>query len=262
MRILLKGREMNSDKSENVWDNVYENFKSHDIINKYIYSKLIKLLNKYISKNDSILEVGSGSGAMVSYFQNQGHFSVGLDYYINPLKIAKRVFNAKNLVRGNMFNLPFKDSSFDIVWNEGVLEHFKIDKSIEAAKEMARVSKKYVIIDVPNRYTLFVIRKFMLKMIGKWSYGYEESYSPKRLRYLMTKAGLNVIGVQGVHLPPPMAEWNKWNLLHLLLLEVPLSKKRISNVLNKFSEIEDNHPRLTRMFGFHLIMVGEVNNSE
>lgn len=252
---------MKSDKVKNVWDDVYDDYQGPDIINEYIYSQLIKVLHKYIAKNNSILEVGSGSGYTVSYFQNQKHFSVGLDRTDNSLKIAKYVSKAEKLVKGDMFHLPFKNSSFDIVWNEGVLEHFKINKSIEAAKEMARVSKKYVLIDVPNRYyPLYVQKKFILKAIGEWPYGYEESYTPKRLRYLMTNAELNVIGTYGAHLlPPVMGIWKGWkSLLHLLLLNVPLPERVVIKVLNKFSKIEDNHPKLTKIFGYHLIMIGEV----
>lgn len=259
MKISLKGWKMKQNEAKNVWDNIYEDYSSPDVINEYTYSKLIKVLHRYIGKNNSILEVGSGSGYTVSYFQNQSRFSVGLDRHDKPLKTAKYVSKAENLVKGDMFNLPFKDSSFDIVWNEGVLEHFKIDKSVEAAKEMARVSKKYVIVDVPNRYTFYTIRKFILKLIGKWQYGYEESYTSKRLRYLMTNAGLNVIGTYGVRLFPPMCRWKGLkSTLSVLTLQIPLPEKTIQEVLNKFSKIEDNHPRLTRMFGFHLLMIGEV----
>ena len=126
---------MKQNKVESVWDDIYEDYSSPDIMNEYIYSKLIGVLYKHIAKNNSILEVGSGSGYTVSYFQNQGHFSVGLDRHDKTLKTAKYIFKAENLVKGDMFNLPFKDLSFDIVWNEGVLEHFKIDKSVEEAEE-------------------------------------------------------------------------------------------------------------------------------
>ncbi|MCX6718064.1 MAG: methyltransferase domain-containing protein [Candidatus Staskawiczbacteria bacterium] len=250
----------NENNMENVWDKIYKNYEGPDAINKYIYSKLIKVLEKYISPKDSILEAGCGSGYVVSYFQNKGHYSVGLDCNSQPLKIAKEVFGAKNLKKGDLFDLPFENSSFNIVWNEGVLEHFKMSKSIEAVREMARVSKKYVIIDVPNRYSLFVISKILAKIAGKWQYGYEESYSAKRLKCLMERAGLEVVGIHGVYLAPQMRVWKNWKSMKaLFFLTIPLPETAIIKILNAIGKIEDNHPVFSRFFSFHLIMVGQVN---
>ena len=257
----MKEHTRNKNNLKNVCDRIYKNYKEPDIINKYIYSKLIRVLEKYIIPGESILEAGCGSGYMVSYFQNQGHYSVGLDIHSQPLKVAKRIFGVENLKKGDLFNLPFKNSSFDIVWNEGVLEHFKINKSVEAAKEMARVSKKYVIIDVPNRYSPFVITKILKKMTGRWSYGYEESYSSGRLRYLMKRAELEVIGVYGVHLAPPMCIWKGWrSIISLLFLMIPLPERAIIKILDRIGKIENNHPILTRFLSFHLVMIGKVRS--
>src|SRR3989344_7313348 len=243
----MKKSVRNRNNVENLWDKIYKNYKGPDIKNKYIHSRLIKILEKYINPRDSILEAGCGSGYMVSYFQNHGHYSVGLDINEEPLKVARDMFGAKNLKKGDLFNLPFENSFFDIVWNEGVLEHFKINKFIEAAKEMERVSKKYVIIDVPNRYSLFVITKILQKICRIWPYGHEESYSIKRLKYLMEKAGLEVVGVHGVFLASPMHIWKGWkSIAALLFLIIPLPKKVMPKILNVIGKIEDNYPDIAK----------------
>lgn len=228
-----------------LWNDVYHRYSGFDLVNEYIYSKLKNILDQYIKSKDRILEAGCGSGYMVAYFQQKGHLSVGLDLYEEPLRVAREVFGVQHTVRGNIFRMPFEDSSFDIVWNEGVLEHFSIQQSIEAAKEMKRVAKRYVIIDVPNRYNLFVVKKHLMRFLGKWPYGYEESYSRKRLRYLMEQAGLEVMGMHGIYIAPPL---------------VPLLPQRVrSFFLQKISFIEDRYPGFTRLFGFHLLMIGKTN---
>lgn len=244
MKTSSLGGKIRQDKAENIWNKIYEKYDGPDALNRYIYSKLIKILRKYVDKHGSILEAGCGSGYLVSYFQNRGYFSVGLDCYSTPLNIAKYRFKAKNLVMGDIFNLPFKDSSFDLVWNEGVLEHFNLKKSIEAVNEMVRVSKKYVVIDVPNRYSTFTIEKIILKLVKRWQYGYEESYTPKRLKYLMENAGLKIIDFYGVCLLPP------------------LPKKPAPKLLKWFSNVEKKYPKLTKMFGYHLIAVGKKLGAE
>lgn len=248
-----------SKNKEMVWDNIYRGYSKPDIVNDYIYERLISILNKYIKPADDIIEVGCGSGYIVSYFQKKGHYSVGLDLYEKPLEIAKKVFGVKNLIRGNIFNLPFSNHSFDVVWNEGVLEHFKFNKSVEAAREMARISKNYVIIDVPNRNSLFVVSKIIKKIIGIWPYGYEESYSEKRLKKLMELAGLEVIGTHGIYLAPPMSVWRGWkSILSLLVLTIPLPEWALKRLFHKIGIIEEEHGNLAKFFGFHLVMVGKV----
>jgi len=248
---------------QNVWDDIYKNYTGPDSINRYIYSRIIAILEKYIQPRSRILEAGCGSGFLVSYFQNKGHESVGLDIHEEPLAVAKIFFGVTNTVQGDIFNLPFKDRSFDVVWNEGVLEHFKIEVSIKAAKEMARVSKKFVIIDVPNRYSPFVVSKFLKKIAGIWPYGYEESYSIGRLRYLMEQAGLEVVAVHGVFLSPPLHSMKSiQSIAALLFLVVPIPERLMAKTLNFIGVLEDRFPWLARHFGFHLILVGRIKNSQ
>ncbi len=79
---------------------------------------------------------------------------------------------------GSVDNLNmFPDNYFDLVFNEGVLEHHSIDV-VKAVKEMLRVSKKYVVISIPDGDNLiYRIKKFIKRKLGIWEwdkYGYEE----------------------------------------------------------------------------------------
>ncbi|MBI2578009.1 MAG: class I SAM-dependent methyltransferase [Candidatus Wildermuthbacteria bacterium] len=240
------------------WDKIYKKYQSIDLINEYIYSRLKDVLGKYIVPVDTILEAGCGSGYMVAYFQQKGHRSVGLDNAPEPLRVAQDVFGVKNVVLGDLFKMPFANSSFDIVWNEGVLEHFPFKEALKGVKEMRRVAKKYVIIDVPNRYSPFVIKKHLMRFARRWQYGFEESYSSKRLRSLMERAGLRVIGEHGIYGAMPFTVWDKRNILPLLFLTIPLPSFLLKRLLDKLFLFEKRYPKFVRMFGFHLLMVGEV----
>jgi len=44
-------------------------------------------------------------------------------------------------MKGDGFSLPFKDESFDVVYSEGVIEHFPIDRSTQMIREHARVCR-------------------------------------------------------------------------------------------------------------------------
>jgi len=58
--------------------------------------------------------------------------------------------------------LPYADNSFDLVWNFGVLWFYPdADKLI---REMARVSRRYVLLFIPNRVQLaYPLRKYVLE---------------------------------------------------------------------------------------------------
>jgi ubiquinone/menaquinone biosynthesis C-methylase UbiE len=83
-----------------------------------------------------------------------------VDFSPTALDFARK--NAeKNGVRASftladVLRLPFPDESFDIVWNEGVNEHFDREKRQLVFSEMARVCKVggQVIVIVPNTLNL------------------------------------------------------------------------------------------------------------
>jgi len=240
------------------WDKIYRNFTEFDPIDLTFYKRLSGILVKAIGDSKSILEVGSGSGMLTSFFQNRNMFSVGLDRSIMPIKTAKEKFNVKNLIHGDMFHLPFQSGSFDVVWNEGVLEHFQAPKNLAACKEMARVSKNLVIVAVPNRYTIWPLRKTLLKFIGKWPYGYEESYSQGRLRSMMEDADLEVLRVEGVRFLPPIKQRKKaLDIFYLATLTLPLSKSTIEKMAKNSVNFEERHESLTRLFGYEIVGIGK-----
>lgn len=71
--------------------------------------------------------------------------------------------------------MRFRDGSFDLVWNEGVLEHFHESEYRQALREMVRVTRRYVLIDVPNANCRpYVLVKEWLEAHGEWSWGYEQ----------------------------------------------------------------------------------------
>jgi len=244
-----------------IWNKVYSNFDNFNPVDQAFYDRLTNILTSEIGDSSSILEVGSGSGMLVSFFQKLGLFSVGMDRSMMPLNVAKSKFGASNLISGDMFQIPFKSNSFDVVWNEGVLEHFKEPTNLAACKEMSRVSKNLVIIAVPNRYTVWPIRKTLLKAVKKWPYGYEESYSPNRLKKLMENSGLRVEAIKGIRVLPPIKERKKFSdILALGALTLPLSKKSVENISKKSISFETKHELFTKLFGYEIIAIGRKNN--
>jgi SAM-dependent methyltransferase len=76
----------------------------------------------------------------------------------------------------------------------GTIEHF--DETEQAVKELARLLKPggRAIIGVPNRHDPFLrpLLVAILQAVGLYAYGYEKSYSRRRVRHMLQRAGLNV----------------------------------------------------------------------
>ena len=85
-------------------------------------------VKKYIKKNSKVLHAGCGGGEVDMDLQNYIHITA-LDFSQNALRrYRKRHAGKCIIIKGDVRSLTFKPSSFDGVYNSGVLEHFdKID---------------------------------------------------------------------------------------------------------------------------------------
>jgi len=90
-----------------------------------------------------ILDVGCGDGFITNDLPG-GLFVVGLDI---KRKVLPEI--EKERIQGSVFNIPFKDGSFDLVMANDLLEHLELTSHPQAIQELLRVTSKYVIITVP-----------------------------------------------------------------------------------------------------------------
>jgi SAM-dependent methyltransferase len=93
----------------------------------------------------SILDVGCGDGRITNRLVKKFNHVCGLDTSEEGLKHVE-----SEKVLGNLDCLQFTDKSFDLILCCEVLEHLPYQIYEKALKEIERVSKKYIIISVPN----------------------------------------------------------------------------------------------------------------
>lgn len=111
-------------------------------------------------KDMKILDIGCNAGVVLSEL-DQSNFKVGLDKSSQALNIAKNLNKNALIIKGDMFDLPVKSSSFNIVISMGMLELVKADDKLSCLKEINRVLKKggKLIITTPNRHYLSLLEK-------------------------------------------------------------------------------------------------------
>jgi SAM-dependent methyltransferase len=93
----------------------------------------------------SVLDVGCGNGVFTWYLQQRCRGVTGLDFSDHML----RENPCDGLVRADVAALPVASQSFDVTFEANVLHHVDHPRTVVA--EMARASKRWVVLVEPNR---------------------------------------------------------------------------------------------------------------
>ncbi len=97
-----------------------------------------------LDKTSSILEVGCNRANQLKILYEQGFTNLwGLEINKKALTIARENKNF-NLLEGSGFDIPFRDSFFDLVFTSGVLIHIAPNDLYRIVDEIYRVSKRYI----------------------------------------------------------------------------------------------------------------------
>lgn len=163
---------------EKVWSRYWESVKkvdAWDSLSELIYLTLQRELTNHHGR--AIMEAGCGTGRISHRLALAGAEVTCLDITEEALALARVTFGETpgRFVRGSILDLP-KSHSYDMVWNAGVLEHFKPEDQSRALAEFISVVSSdgvAVILTPYSRSPLYRIGKFILEKLGRWPYGIE-----------------------------------------------------------------------------------------
>lgn len=115
----------------------------------------------------SALDAGCGEGfAMRQVLAHSGASVVGLDGSPGALQVASRLNHRRSFVAGDLLELPFPDRSFDLVICMEVLEH--LDQPSAGLAELCRVSRRWLLLSVPNEPFFRGANFLRGKNVGAW----------------------------------------------------------------------------------------------
>jgi SAM-dependent methyltransferase len=143
-----------------------------------------------------VLEVGAGSGRDTLGLARAGALAVVLDYSPASLALvreqARRLGLTVHLVQADGLRMPFRDGTFDVVFHQGLLEHFRDPQPL--LRENARVTRRggRVVVDVPQTFHLYTVMKQILIAMNRWFAGWETQFTPAGLERTLAAAGLRV----------------------------------------------------------------------
>jgi len=201
--------------NQTVWEKFWE---KQDIAAVYPNSdRIIQQMRELGSlQNKWVMEIGAGSGRDGFHLAAQGARMIFLDYAENSLKLisalAQQNATKVYLVRADAFHLPFKTLSLDLVYHQGLLEHFKDCSGI--VRENYRVLKSggFALADVPQRYHFYTLVKHILIALNKWFAGWETEFSIRQLMRLYQHAGFSIHHAYG--------DWMRPSFLYRMIREV------------------------------------------
>jgi SAM-dependent methyltransferase len=129
-----------------------------------------------------------------------------LDYSPASLDIVRRRSERIGvpvlLVRADALRMPFRDGAFDVVFHQGLLEHFR--DPMPLLRENARVTRSggRVVVDVPQTLHLYTLMKQALILFDAWFAGWETQFTPASLERCVRASGLRVRRTYGEWMVP------------------------------------------------------------
>ncbi len=211
--------------------------------------RIIQDLSKFIEfRGTRVLEVGAGTGRDAAELATLGARVTALDYSEESLRLmSSAVGDAVYIVCGDATRLPFRSGSFDVVYHQGLLEHFR-DPG-EVLDENVRVLGKsgVLLVDVPQKYHYYTVLKHVMMAFGRWFAGWETEFSASNLRRLVESRGMQVLGIYGHNMSPPI--WYRAARRALLRagLKLPMYPKGITWVSRLVATVSSGGPKWVRV---------------
>ena len=229
----------------------------------YAYSTF----RKHIPKDSHVLEIGFGSGRILTKIARELNCRcVGVDIPDHAFPTIAFYCQQEEVqvdaLKGDGFALPFKDGSFEVVYSEGVIEHFPVERSVQMLKEHARVCQPggIVIVSVPNKFAL--VHSLTKRLLGpRFLFYPEASYSNSQLSGFMKQAGIRPIVKDG------FAFGCQFYMFQAFYLEerFPRAAKPIGKIglglLKKMHLYHFDIPWLNALIGFQTMVIGRRDST-
>lgn len=183
------------------WDDLWRRRKR-----LYVYRNVVMAAESFLGglQGKSILEVGCGRGATLLELAKRGGHVTGLDYSEEALAVCRRLEDRNGstgraiFVNGDARDLPFPSESFDFVFSVGLIEHFKDPLALLAEQCRVLRASGYLLVQVPQKYSLYTLVKRIAIALGKWRYGgWETEFTERQLCDVVRRAALQPEYVYG-----------------------------------------------------------------
>ncbi|GBD33293.1 MAG: hypothetical protein KatS3mg081_0519 [Gemmatimonadales bacterium] len=169
-----------------------------------------------------VLEVGAGTGREGHVLADRGAYVVLVDFSKEALRLSRAISSGPHLVRADATQLPFRDRSFDLVYHQGLMEHFRDPLPLLRENRRVLVEGGVLLVDVPQTFHLYTVIKRLLIASGRWFAGWETQYSPRKLEKLVESAGFRCERRYGYWMQPGLWYRAAREMLKAVGIRLPL----------------------------------------
>ena len=239
-----------------IWDSYIKKENLNDTINLRLQTRrsYYYIIQKCISIFDHpiVLELGCGTGVDINlvYHQNRNMVPCASDLLIKSIEVGNKVrhlFNNQiNYFVSDTFEIPLKDNEVDIVFSQGLIEHFK--DPVAVVKEQTRILRKggFLIINVPQKFTGYTLMKKTKMRKGTWKLGWETEFSYNDLKKLGNQIGLKEVTVRGYQY------WRSWKEPTFVCKDLvdKIIRKMPTNLPKLFTQVKTSYNSLWKKLEF------------
>lgn len=206
-----------------------------------------------------ILEVGAGTGRDSVKMRSHGAKVFLLDYSGESLRLARQNLGSEEvvLVLANGLTSPFPDNTFDVVFHQGLLEHFRSPHRL--LEENRRILKKggLIVVDVPQTIHFYTLVKHMLQAAGLWFAGWERQFTIRSLSDL-----LKIHGFQPVHF---YGDWSRPGIFYRMArqaaakagIRLPMYPGYLGSLTEKYYALQERF-RKKHFFMYTTLSIGII----
>jgi ubiquinone/menaquinone biosynthesis C-methylase UbiE len=182
-----------------------------------------------------------------------------LDYSAQSLALMRGLMRASSvkLIMGDARLCPFKDGVFDIVFHQGLLEHFPSPHAL--LHENHRILKKngFLVVDVPQTFHFYTAMKHILILLGAWFGGWERQFTFVSLSRLLRRSGFQPVSAYG--------DWSRPGILYKILRQIlmrfnitlPMYPRYLGNLTRRLYELQERIRR-KRILLYTVLSVGVI----
>lgn len=152
---------------------------------------------------------------------------------------------------------PLPDNSFDIVFHQGLLEHFT--SPLLLLQENHRILKKggLLLVDVPQTLHIYTLIKHKLMLFGLWFAGWERQFTVASLCRLLRNCGFEPVHIYG--------DWSRPGVFYKIVREVvgrigiklPMYPKYFGGLTEKFYNLQ-SRLRRKKLFLYTVLSIGVI----
>ncbi|MBN2378458.1 class I SAM-dependent methyltransferase [candidate division WOR-3 bacterium] len=214
-------------------------------------------------KGMKVIEIGAGTGRTSIELARRGAFVTILDISERSLELVRRFAENTDSATRKRIDYVLADAlypglepeSFDILFHQGLLEHFRSPYPLLEANNLLLKPGGLIAVDVPQTYHIYTILKQAQILVGKWFAGWERQFTPSSLARALRHAGFEPVAGYGDWPRPSLAYRALRSILKKLGVSLPMFPKL--SVDSIFSRL-DEYLRRKKLFHWTVMSYGLI----